>query len=683
MPSAGSLAEALFVTAATAGPVPLLAPTDSGDGPGVSAVELRDRVVALALGLVASGTVPGSRVALLTRDPYHWAVLAHALWAVGAEVVAVHPESSRARIGWILRDSGCVAVAVDDERGVMTVGPLCSSLPEVRHVWQLDDGALDVLARRGSLLPAVTVGSLRRLVPPDATAVVTYGEEWYGEGGADGNRGVSGAGGKSRGTETGEESRAGRPRGRLLSHRGLAAARDALLPVLVRMHHGTRWPPVLLSTAPLRTAYGITVLTACVRGGLLFGHRPEPDGDTLRQGLRSLRPTLLCTDPYVLASLYSSLRKEFLRAARRESRTPGRTVLFERAAGTAREFAAAVERRRLGEGPGPGLELRMQHTVHDRTVHRSLRAELGDRLGGVLTCGAPLDRELALSFAGIGVPVHEAYGLTEAGGVVTAQPEGQELTGTAGRPLPGVRIQVDADGEILVRGTQVFHGYTGNGGGSAGTGTTLRNGWLATGDLGRMDNEARLTVLGRRAELLVTAGGRAVAPEPLEHRLAAHPLIEHAVVVGDGRPCVGALITLDPKFLEYWRAEQGPHDGGTALRAREENALRTEIGNAVATACRTLPPGTEIGVFRILGERLTRSEGLLTPALRPCREAVVRRFELEIDAMYQTHRPRSGRSAEVLAYYENLKSHKELKNYKDFESYKGYEDDEDDDNVFR
>lgn len=684
MPPAGSLAEALFVTAATAGPVPLLAPRDSGDGPGVSAVELRDRVVALALGLVASGTVPGSRVALLTRDPYHWAVLAHALWAVGAEVVAVHPESSRARIGWILRDAGCVAVAVDDERGVMTVGPLVSSLPRVRHVWQLDDGALDALARRGSLLPAVTVGSLRRLVPPDATAVVAYGEN--AADGAGGKTKVSGSGATSGGTKPGEESRADRPRGRLLSHRGLAAARDALLPVLVRMHHGSRRPPVLLSTAPLRTAYGITVLTACVRGGLLFGHRPEPDGDTLRHALRSLRPTLLCTDPYVLASLYSSLRKEFLRAARRESRTAGRTVLFERAAGTAREFAAAVERRRLGEGPGPGLELRMQHTVHDRTVHRSLRAELGDRLDGVLACGAPLDRELALSYAGIGVPVHEAYGLTEAGGVVTAQPEGRELAGTAGRPLPGVRIHVDADGEILVRGTQVFQGYTGNGGNTgdpagtgdpADTGTTLRNGWLATGDLGRMDNEARLTVLGRRGELLVTAGGRAVAPGPLEHRLAAHPLIEHAVVVGDDRPCVGALITLDPEFLEYWRAELGPHDGGTALRAREENALRTEIGDAVARACRTLPPGTEIGVFRILGERLTRAEGLLTPALRPCREAVVRRFELEIDAMYQTHRPRSGRSAEVLEVYESLK------NYKDLESHKGYEDYEDDDNVFR
>ncbi|QTD96291.1 AMP-dependent synthetase/ligase [Streptomyces cyanogenus] len=595
-PLTGGLADSVFDRADLDPTLPVLARRAGPPGTGweeVTAVELRDEVVDLAKGLIAAGISPGHRVALMARTRYEWTVLAHALWAVGAEVVPIHPASARDQVEWILRDAGCVAVVADDEQGVMTVGTVCTRLPRLRHVWQLDAGALADLAERGAIVPYTTVESLRRIVLPDSTAAIVY---------------TSGT--------------SGRPMGCALSHRNLAYPCDTLLAGWAHTAAPPGEQPSVLAFLPLSHVYGIMIMVMCVRGGVLMAHEPEPTGTAFTSALTTFRPTYL----YGVPSVFEKLYKTFLRTAQET----GRGALFERAAQTAREFATAEERRRLGTGPGPGLELRLQHALYERTVYRRLRAALGGRVVRGTSGGSALDRELCLFFEGIGVFVHDGYGLTESSGGITMQPLGREKSGTVGRPLPGTEIRVADDGEILVRGPSVFQGYISD---EQATRVALRGGWLATGDIGRLDGEGYLTITGRKKDVIVTSGGKSVAPALLEQRLRMHPLVHQAVVIGDGRPCVGALITLDPEFLAHWRAALALQ--GESRETREENALRDELARAVASANSAVSRAESIRVYRVLPEPFAPDNGLLTPSLKLRRDAVVRHYAAEIEAMYQ------------------------------------------------
>ncbi|MEU3339179.1 AMP-dependent synthetase/ligase [Streptomyces sp. NPDC002144] len=598
-PLTGGLADSIFDTAAADPTRAVLARrTDpaSRAWEEVTAVELRDEVVDLAKGLVASGISPGHRVAIMARTRYEWTVLSYALWALGAEVVPIYPTSSRDQVEWMLRDAGCVAVVVEDEQAVMTVGSVCGALPRLRHVWQLDAGALADLVKRGALIPLATVDSLRRIVLPDSTAAVTY---------------TSGT--------------TGHPLGCALSHRNLASACDTLL---AGWGH-TVVPPgerqgSVLAFLPFSHVYGLLVQTLCLRGGLVMGHEPDLSEEALSAGLRSFRPTYLCAVP----SLFERIYKNFLHA----SQEAGRGALFERAADTARDFAAALERQRLGGGSGPGFDLRLQHALFERTVYRKLRAALGGRVIRATSGGSPLSRELSLFYEGIGIYVNDGYGLTEAAGGITAQPLGREMSGTVGKALPGTDIAVAEDGEILVRGPSVFQGYIND---EAATRAALRGGWLATGDIGHLDSDGYLTITGRKKDIIVTSSGKSVAPAALEQRLRMHPLIHQAVVVGDNRPCVGALITLDPLFLAYWRRSLALQSTTPSREAREENALREEIGRAVAAANSSVSRPESIRVFRVLPEPFDVTNGMLTPSMKLRRDAIVKHYAFEIDAMYQ------------------------------------------------
>ncbi|GAB2789167.1 AMP-dependent synthetase/ligase [Streptomyces chlorus] len=598
-PLTGGLADSLFETAAESPNLPMLArraDPASASWEEVTALEFRDQVVDLAKGLVASGLSPGNRVAIMARTRYEWTVLCYALWTVGAEVVPIYPTSSREQVEWILRDSGCVAVVVEDEQGVMTVGSVCAALPRLRHVWQLDSGALDQLVARGEYIPPATVDSLRRIVLPDSTAVIAY---------------TSGTSGQAMGCA--------------LSHRNLAAPCDTLLEGWSRTVAEPGEQGVVLAFLPFSHVYGLMIQGLCVRGGLLMGHEPDLGSEALSSALRTLRPTYL----YAVPSLLEKIYKNFLRA----SQQAGRGALFERAADTARDFAAAVERQRLGRGPGPGFDLRLQHALYERTVYRRLRAALGGRVRRATSGGSTLSRDLSLFYEGIGIYVHDGYGLTETSGGVTMQPLGREKSGTVGRALPGNEIRVADDGEILVRGPSVFQGY---GGDEAATLTALAGGWLATGDIGRLDSEGYLTITGRKKDIIITSSGKSVAPAALEQRLRMHPLIHQAVVVGDDRPCVGALITLDPEFLTHWCGALSLPGDAPTREAREENALREEIARAVAAANSSVSRSESIRVFRVLPEPFDVSNGLLTPSMKLRRDEIVQRYALEIDAMYHS-----------------------------------------------
>jgi long-chain acyl-CoA synthetase len=505
-------------------------------------------------------------------------------------------------VEWILRDAGCVAVVVEDEQGIMTVGTVCARLPRLRHVWQLDAGAVGELVARGAQVPYTTVESLRRIVLPDSTAAIVY---------------TSGT--------------SGRPMGCALSHRGLAYPCDVLLAGWAHTAAPPGEQPSVLAFLPFSHVYGIMIMLTCVRGGVLMAHEPELSEAALASALTTFRPTYL----YGVPSLFEKLYKNFLRAAQQS----GRGALFERAAQTARDFAAAEERRRLGRGPGPGLELRLQHALFERTVYRRLRAALGGRVVRGTSGGCSLNRDLSLFYEGIGVYVHDGYGLTETSGGITMQPLGREKSGTVGRPLPGIEVRVADDGEILVRGPSVFHGYASD---EAATRFALRGGWLATGDIGRLDSEGYLTITGRKKDIIVTSGGKSVAPAPLEERLRMHPLVHQAVVVGDDRPCVGALITLDPEFLAHWRAVLALQGDVPGRETREENALREEIARAVASANSAVSRAESIRVYRVLQESFAPDNGLLTPSMKLRRDAIARHYAAEIDAMYQA-RSRAGR----------------------------------------
>ena len=594
----GGLADSVFETAERTPALPVLArrsDTAPGGWEEVTAVELRDEVTDLAKGLVAARISPGHRVAVMARTRYEWTVFAHALWTVGAEVVPVHPMSSRDQVEWILRDADCVAIVVEDEQGAMTVGTVCAGLPRLRHVWQLDAGALPRLAEQGALVPPTTVDSLRRIVLPDATAAIAY---------------TSGT--------------SGRALGCALSHRGLAYPCDTLLAGWGHTAAPPGEQPSVLAFLPFSHVYGIMIQQVCLRGGVLMAHEPEMTGAALTSALRTFRPTYL----YGVPSVFEKLYKTFLRTAHQA----GRGALFERAAQTARDFAGAQERKRLGRGPGPGLDLRLQHALYERTVYRKLREALGGRVTRGSSGGSSLSRELSLFYEGIGLRLHDGYGLTESSGGITMQPLGREKSGTVGRPLPGTEVRTADDGEILVRGPSVFQGYVGDEGRTRGA---LRGGWLATGDIGRLDSEGYLTITGRKKDVLVTSSGKSVAPAPLEQRLRLHPLVHQAVVVGDDRPCVGALITLDPEFLAHWRASLALQGESPGREAREESALMEEIARAVASANSAVSRAESIRVYRVLPEPFAPDNGLLTPSLKLRRDAIARHYAAEIDAMYE------------------------------------------------
>jgi long-chain acyl-CoA synthetase len=479
-------------------------------------------------------------------------------------------------------------------------------------VWQLDSGALDELARRGEHIPLTTVDSLRRIVLPDSTAAVAY---------------TSGT--------------SGRPLGCALSHRGLASPCDILLAGWGHTAAPPGEQPSVLAFLPFSHVYGLMIQGLCVRGGILMGHEPDLSQEALVTALASFRPTYL----HAVPSVYEKIYKNFLRAAQQA----GRGALFERAAQTARDFATAVERQRLGRGSGPGLDLRLQHAVFERTVYRKLRAALGGRVHRATSGGSPLHRDLSLFYEGIGIYVHDGYGLTETSGGLTMQPLGRERSGTVGQALPGTEIRVADDGEILVRGPSVFQGYVNDDGA---TRAALRGGWLATGDLGHLDGDGYLTITGRKKDVIITSSGKSVSPALLEQRLRMHPLVHQAVVVGDNRPCVGALITLDPDFLAHWRGGLMLQGDAPSREAREENALRDELGRAVAAANSAVSRSESIRVFRVLPQPFDQTNGLLTPSMKLRRDSIVQHYATEIDAMYAVRRPlpRQGPPEEVLAW---------------------------------
>lgn len=595
-PLVGGLADVVFDHADTE---PHRVALDRKDADGrwqdVTSAAFRDEVLALAKGLIAHGVRFGDRVALMSRTRYEWTLFDFALWAVGAQSVPVYPTSSAEQVLWMLHDAEVSAVMVEHEDHAMTVASVIDRLPRLKRLWQLDAGAVAELVEAGARVGDEVVHRHRRAVTPESVATVVY---------------TSGT--------------TGRPKGCVLTHANLMFETDTM---------ASRWEPVFHSRPgdeaatllflPLAHVFGRMVEVSAIRGRVKLGHQPELAAKALMPDLVSFRPTFVLAVPYIFEKVFES--------ARRRAEAEGRAGPFEKAVDVAVKYAEAMEARAFGTGPGPAAGLRMQHQFFDKVVYRKVREAMGGRIRHAMSGGSGMERRLGLFFAGAGITVYEGYGLTETTAAATANPPERTRYGTVGQPIPGTTVHIADDGEVWVYGDHVFGGYLGD---PEATAAVLNDGWLATGDLGSLDEDGYLTITGRKKEILVTSGGKSVSPAALEERVRAHPLVAQCIVVGNDRPFVAALVTLDREAVEHWLTMRGRTTLTPGELVRDPD-LEMEVRRAVVAANTAVSQAESIRTFRILAHQFSEEHGLLTPSLKLKRKAIEAAYEAEVDALYR------------------------------------------------
>ncbi|MEU3726407.1 AMP-binding protein [Streptomyces sp. NPDC031705] len=591
---AGGLADTVFQRAGQDPDHVALGRRTGGVWRDVTARELAGEVLALAKGLLAQGVRFGDRVAVMSRTRYEWTLFDFALWAIGAQPVPVYPTSSAEQVHWILHDSACTGCVVEDEDQAMTVGSVIERLPGLRLLWQLDAGAVQELVAAGRGVDEDVVHRHRRAVTPDAVATVIY---------------TSGT--------------TGRPKGCVLTHAHFMYEADTL---------AARWEPVFragpggqpstLLFLPLAHVFGRMVEVAAVRAGVKLGHQPAVAAAELLPDLAAFKPTFVLGVPYVFEKIFA--------AARRTAEAEGRRGPFDRAVETAVRYAEAREQKAFGTGPGPSAALRMEHQVFERLVYGKVREALGGRVRYAMSGGSAMSRRLGLFFDGAGITVFEGYGLTESCAAATANPPGAVKYGTVGPPIPGSTVHIADDGEVWLHGAHVFSGYLGDPGG---TEEVLRGGWLATGDLGRLDADGYLTITGRKKEILVTSNGKSVAPTALEERVRSHPLVSQCVLVGNDRPFIAALVTLDMEGVAHWLSMRKLPQR-TADQVVGDPDLTAEVRRAVVAANTLVSQAEGIRAFRVLAEQFTEERGLLTPSLKLKRRAIEKLYAREVADLY-------------------------------------------------
>ncbi|MEU5796309.1 AMP-dependent synthetase/ligase [Streptomyces sp. NPDC047813] len=596
-PPVGGLADVVFEHAQTDPERVALGRKDAaGQWRDVTSAEFRDEVLALAKGLLASGVRFGDRVAIMSRTRYEWTLFDFALWTIGAQVVPVYPTSSAEQCFWMLYDAEVTAAVVEHEDHAMTIATVIGRLPRLRRLWQLDAGCVRELYDAGAHLDDEVVHRHRQAVTPDSVATVIY---------------TSGT--------------TGRPKGCVLSHGNFMFEADSVV---------GRWEPVFHSRRgeeastllflPLAHVFGRMVEVAAIRGRVRLGHQPQLNAAALLPDLQAFQPTFILAVPYIFEKVFN--------ASRRKAEKEGKAGPFEKAVEVAVRYAEAIEAKAWGGGPGPTAGLRMQHQLFDKLVYAKVRAAMGGRIRNAMSGGSGMDRRLGLFFAGAGVQVYEGYGLTESTAAATANPPEHTRYGTVGQAIPGTTVHIADDGEVWLRGGHVFQGYLNN---PKATDGSLHDGWLATGDLGSLDEDGYLTITGRKKEILVTSGGKSVSPGVLEERVRDHPLVSQCIVVGNDRPYIAALVTLDHEAVEHWLQMRGKAAMAPARLVRDPD-LETEVRRAVVAANTLVSQAESIRTFRILAQPFTEEHGLLTPSLKLKRKAIEKAYEREVEALYRS-----------------------------------------------
>jgi long-chain acyl-CoA synthetase len=583
-----------------------------GAGPwrDVTAGEFATEVRALAKGLIAAGIEPGERVALLSRTRYEWTAADYAILAAGAVTVPIYETSSAEQVEWILTDSGAKALIVETTGHLHGIAEVLRRLPEVSLIWLMDGDGADGQERphQGTVVRPLTA------LAPDGAAVTD----------AEFARRRESRHADDLATIIYTSGTTGRPKGCELSHGNLLAdVRNAVHGTLAGVFHETDASTLLF--LPLAHSFARIIQIGCLEVGVVLGHIPDVSG--LLDDLATFRPTFILAVPRVFEKVYNG-------AEQRASASAIRGRIFHAAAATAISWSEAYGTNPTTvplERGGPGALLRARHSLFDHLVYSKLRAAVGGRVKYAVSGGAPLGERLGHFFRGAGITIIEGYGLTECSAAATVNNPDRIKIGTVGQPLAGLTIRIANDGEILICGPTVFAGYWRN---EAATIDALSGGCLRTGDMGELDHEGYLRVTGRKKELIVTAGGKNVAPSVLEDRIRAHPLVSQCMAVGDGRPYIACLITLDEESLAVWKARRGKPADATVAELKDDPALLAEIQSAVDDANKAVSRAESVRRFRILTIDFTEQDGYLTPSLKIRRNSIVKDFAGEIDALY-------------------------------------------------
>jgi long-chain acyl-CoA synthetase len=549
----------------------------------VTAREFLEEVQAVAKGLVAAGVEAGDRVALLSRTRYEWTLFDYAIWFAGAVTVPIYETSSAEQIEWILEDSGARAVVAETADHTGRLKEVRDRVTGLHHVWSIDDNAVAVLTTLGHEITDDALEERRTTAGPDDLATLIY---------------TSGT--------------TGRPKGCMLTHGNFMFELTTAIAELDRLFEPSDASTLLF--LPLAHVFARIIQIGCVKAQVRLGH--SADIKHLLDDLAVFKPTFILAVPRVFEKIFNT--------ASQRAVADGKGRIFNRAA----EVAIAWSR---GQETGKrSVLVKAQHAAFDRLVYGRLRDALGGQCEYAVSGGAPLGDRLGHFYRGIGVNVLEGYGLTETTAALTANLPDAQKVGTVGRPLQGTAVRVADDGELLFKGGQVFHGYWHND--EATAGAIDADGWFHTGDVGEVDEEGFVRITGRKKEIIVTAGGKNVAPAVLEDRLRGHLLIDQCVVVGDGRPFIGVLVTVDRETLPTWAEHHGkPTD---VEKLVDDPDLHAEIEAAVDEANKAVSKAESIRKFRILADEWSEEGGQLTPSLKLRRNVVMRDYVDEVEALY-------------------------------------------------
>jgi long-chain acyl-CoA synthetase len=555
----------------------------SGTWVDITNAEFLAHVRALAKGLMASGISLGDRVAIMCRTRYEWTLTDFAVWTAGAVSVPIYETSAAEQIGWIVKDAGCAALILETAAHASTLAEVHADLPELRAVWQIDDGGLDKLKTAGREITDEALEARRSQVSRGDVATIIY---------------TSGT--------------TGRPKGCQLTHDNFMALSEN---TAERMKAVVGVPGAsTLLFLPLAHVFARFVQVLCVHAGVRMGY--TSDVKNLVADFGTFSPTFILSVPRVFEKIYNS--------SEQKAAAEGKGKIFRTAAATAIAWSKAQENAK------PGALLKARHAMFDKLVYGKLRAALGGKVKYAVSGGAPLGTRLGHFYRGIGLTVLEGYGLTETTAPATINTPDRIKIGTVGIPLPGVSIQIADDGEILIQGNNIFSGYRNN---ETATHEAVVNGWFHTGDIGELDHEGFLSITGRKKELLITAGGKNVIPAFLEDRLRAHPLVSQCIVVGDQMPFIGALITLDTEMLPSWAKNNGLH-GLSLDEAHTNEIVHAELKRAVDDANMAVSKPESIRKFAVLAGDFTEDNGYLTPSLKVKRNVVMKDYASEVDALY-------------------------------------------------
>ncbi|MBU6277794.1 MAG: AMP-dependent synthetase/ligase [Actinomycetales bacterium] len=584
-PTSGSLADHIIENAAKYPDREVIALNRGGVWVGMTAQAFLNEVKAVAKGVIASGVKPGERVGIMSRTRYEWTLVDYALWYAGAVGVPIYESSSAEQVQWILSDSNAVGVFLESAKNRAVFDEVAVDVPNTTRVWVFDDAVIDDLKKQGAGVSDADLEAARTSVTPASIATIIY---------------TSGT--------------TGRPKGCVLTHSNFMFEVDNVVQGMPDVFLAPNSSTLLF--LPIAHVFGRVVQLGALRAGARLGH--SPDIKDLLPGLQSFQPTFLLAVPRVFEKVYNS--------AQQKATADGKGNIFDKAAQVAIDYS-----RSLDDG-GPGLGLKLKHTLFDKLVYGKLRHAMGGHVRWAVSGGAPLGERLGHFFRGIGVTILEGYGLTETSAATTVNRPSSLRVGTVGQPFPGASVKVAQDGELLLAGAQIFQGYWNN---PTATAEAIEpDGWFHSGDIGEIDDRGFVRITGRKKELIVTAGGKNVAPAVIEDRIRAHWLISQCMVVGDARPFVAALVTIDVEAFPSWLKQAGKPEDATVASMVDDPDLIAVIQTAVDEGNKAVSSAEAVKKFRILPVDWTEEGGQMTPSMKVKRNVVMKEYEADVAALY-------------------------------------------------